>query len=207
MKYFKKKRSVSRKRRFRRRFPNRKRFARRVMRVVNTTAEKKISTITGGATTLTINNGGIAYPCVQIVQGTGRGARVGNKIFVRYIRINATFYSNDAANVVWRTSLVRSRGPNALIGDFPTSYENQNYDIDKFIVIWDHYFHTGNMNTTDKGIIHFRKSTYVGASQTFNDNVSSEATNGQFYWFVWTNDSIVPSPYMQYEIQTTFTDF
>lgn len=126
--------------------PSRLRFARdkvrlrrpmrRFARHLNAFAEKKMVTaqqFNGDS----INTSGLVLGILAINQGTGRGFRVGNKVFVRYLTINAVINQNNTGVALIRTAAVWPKRPDTAIGDYPTTNFTQNFDLDKFIVLWD----------------------------------------------------------------------
>lgn len=202
MKYARR-RSYRRRRPIRRRIAKR-RFTRRVMRAFVAGAEKKYidyQGTTGGITTT-----GLLIPISGIAQGAGKSERVGNRVRFRYLKLSLTWIGNNVGNPLFvRTSVVRSRGPTLTVGDMPTGSINQPMDIEKVHVYRD-YHRTLGGDATNNDNNNLQMSMVI---RVFKDMLYDGTVNQPqrpFYLFLWSNDTITPSPFADYNMRLTYCD-
>lgn len=155
--------------------------------------------------TISITTSGYLIGFNGIPQGVTNGSRIGNRVRLRYARLRMVLYSNDANDIVWRVAIVRSRGPLLALADMPLSSAVSVFDFDKMELLWERTIHTAFMDTTDRGIVPINKTLWLNRTVIYDDT-NNTPIKGQYYLFIWASDIVVPSPYVQFTVVTSFID-
>lgn len=188
------------------------RRVRRFGRMLSRFSESKVKT---DVFNNSVQTSGLSISIPSITQGTGRTQRVGNKIFIRYMKIKGYINENKSNTGLIRMALVWPRRIDVAIGDFPTSSYTQPFDLDKFTIIWDKYVPLAsayNLGTgagvENQGTLSVRPVTVtvpIMKSYVYDDNANYPQQPLPFL-FLWSADSIAPSPFFDASTTVTFTD-
>jgi len=198
-------------RNFRRRFTRRRfarrRFIKRVARATRTIAEKKVLTIVAPGGTQ-VGTAGYAQILNIPPVGTGKGERIGNRIFGRYLKIKFTIDISQASatgTVVSRVSIVRARTAGLTLADMPVAGSTEMWDSDKWEVVWDKRAIQGTLSTDGKDVWIRDITLRCFKPMLFNDNNSNSVTN-QYWIFARTSDGGLVMPTFVFTCLFTFTD-
>lgn len=187
----------------------------RISRMLNSIAEKKVA---GGVnvSTDTIDIAGRMYSIPDVEQGTGKGQRIGNKIFVRYWRINMIVSAANLSVGLFRFCVVWPRNVEQDIGDMPINSYVSPIDIDKWTIIEDRIFtiantpiagQTAEYNPGRPSIVPIRRNIRIFKTFIYDDSLGS-SLNTRPYIFLWNNQ--IQSANIKLDVQfhdhLTFTD-
>lgn len=185
------------------------RMLRRFAKGLNAFAEKKIVTFDGSGGT-NIQSSGLVVGSYAISQGTGRTQRVGNKVFIRYVKLKGFIYENASATGMVRVAAVWPRNTALTVGDLPFSY-SQPIDPDRWTVIFDKLIPMQVVSTANP--INYGSNSYIPIDYTlkvfktmmYDDTSTTTQDTGPVFYF-YSSDSLAPSPYISYHLSVTFTD-
>lgn len=185
-----------------------KSFAKRVNKAVRYQSEKKQVIFNTGNPGLTVQTGAdsIAQLLTGVPTGTETNQRIGNKIRGRYIKIQGFITSNGLPSTAIRMSIVRTRTAGIAIGDFPTNDQWSFFDKEKFEVIYDRRM---LLNATDESgnvMRPFKLTVRCFRDMLFDNNTNTSQTTNLYYFFVTSNDALLPSPIIYYSSIFSFTD-
>lgn len=181
-------------------------FTRRLKRGLNSVAEKKYMYRDVGNTS--VQNAGLLINVNDIAQGSTKYTRVGNKVQSRFLKVRMSVFANTVNQTVCRFAVIRGRTYGLTVGDCPTNDAWQMFDTDKWEVIYDKLFSFfyDNSVTYTPWAKHFTLTFNLKKySLVFNDTNTPPVTN-PIYVYVWANDSVLPSPFIQGSYVYTFTD-
>lgn len=154
----------------------------------------------------TVSTAGHLFDLTAMSQGTGRGERVGDKIYVKSLDLHFLVENQDNENLM-RVSLVRALKSQMTISDCPTSSAVQPWDRSKVQVYYDAVF---NPKDTEAGVGTFLKSKIhrqVIKSIRAQSKYSGTANlHGGLYLFCRTDSGAGPHPAISYGATVWFTD-
>lgn len=161
----------------------------------------------------TINNTGIStsgtlFSLVGMNQGTGRGERVGDKIYVKGLRLNYIAENEEADyNNLMRVCVIRALKSNFALSDCPVADEVTPWDQSKVQVLYDktHYMRNqeveaGEFNS-DK---HCRTINLPIRAQTKFSGTTG--LHGEIFIFVRSDSGAITHPAFSFGATVWFTD-
>jgi len=184
-------------------FRKRSSFKRKVMKVLG--VEKKTFFVTVADTTVTTTP--LIVSLDFIAQGVGKFQRIGNKISVRYIKLRFTVSSASAANNVFRWAVLQWRGApqNPVAADLPAGQFDQFIPVEKWHIYRDMRTVLADTQVnTDTNTKFFTLTVPIFKEHTYFDNGTQ--ANKPFYFCIWSNDVITPSPHFSMNAVLTYTD-
>lgn len=187
---------------FRRRL-NKSRFRRRVIRAVNSFSDKKVKYFTRYNESVN-NSGSLYHPLEDINVGSAENERIGNKIFLRYVKVQWEMFDNASATLSYRFSVVQRRDNAIGLSQAPTTNTAQPWDLSRWVVLYDMPFRldsTELQNRTFSKVFKIMKSVTYDASFNTITNMPNDVS-----FFFWSADVVVPSPILNFGVTITYND-
>lgn len=184
----------------------RRQFRKRVWKAINSRAEKKTHLTAAGDQSVQ-NTWQVSRPLSTIAQGVARGARIGNKIFCRYLNVRFWIRQNDSNTVPFRWVVVIPRASAVYTNADLPQFADSHIDVDKFHIVWDSAFYLGDTNTnpgvTTERVI--KRSFKIMRTVLYDDTVTTPTKNDVWVGW-WSSDALLTAPLINFSIMTTYTD-
>lgn len=198
---FRRRKSFRRKSKFRRR--GGRTFVKKVKRVIQSQAEKKYIDVAADNTSFQSGVDQLIINPLPLGTGAQTSQRLGNKIFLRWIRVKLFLQSNGINDIAYRVAVVQARSNGFLNSDFPSLPWNL-FDQERFIVYKDV---DGVLNATPNGTPNRYLNVWVRVMKKMTfDSAASTIPFLPYYITICCNDSTLPSPIANYAIRSYFTD-
>lgn len=189
-----------------------KRFVRKVRSAMSTAMEKKY--FDTELASITVQTGGVLIQ-TSAIWGIPNGhtagvtqiqCRTGNKVRLRYLKLNLSFFANGINNCKFRMAVIRGRTAGLGLGDCPLSSENAFWDIDKWHVYTDRVWELGSSDANGMDQVTIRQTYKIFKEAQYDTAVNTTGTTNPVYVFLWANDAVIPSPIAAGFCRQTFSD-